>query len=65
MEKADLIERKELIQNNSKKNIPQIDKQTGRWISDINEASDVFNIDGLLVTMDIEKAFDSLNHSFQ
>ena len=65
MEKADLIERKELIQNNSKKNIPQIDKQTGRWISDITEASDVFNIDGLLVTMDIEKAFDSLNHSFQ
>ena len=28
------------------------------------EVSDVFNIDVFLVTMDIEKAFDSLNHSF-
>ena len=33
-------------------------------ISDITEVSDVFNTDGFLVTMDIEKAFDSLNHSF-
>ena len=33
-------------------------------ISDIIELSDVFNINGFLVTMDIEKAFDSLNHSF-
>ena len=37
---------------------------TGRLISDIIEVSGVFNIDGFLVTMDIEKAFDSLNHSF-
>ena len=38
--------------------------ETGRLISDLIEVSDVFNINGFLVTMDIEKAFDSLNHSF-
>ena len=38
--------------------------ETGRLISDIIEVSDVFNIDGFLVTMHIEKASDSLNHSF-
>ena len=38
--------------------------ETGRLISDIIEVSGVFNIKGFLVTMDIEKAFDSLNHSF-
>ena len=35
-----------------------------RLISDVTEVGNVFNIDGFLVTMDIEKAFDSLNHSF-
>ena len=38
--------------------------ETGRLISDIIEVSDIFNTDGFLVTMDIERAFDSLNHSF-
>ena len=38
--------------------------ETGRLISDIIEVSNVFTINGFLVTMDIEKAFDSLNHSF-
>ena len=38
--------------------------ETGRLISDLIEVSDVFNINGFLVTMDIEKTFDSLNHSF-
>ena len=38
--------------------------KTSILISDIIEVSDVFNIDGFLVTMDVEKAFDSLNHSF-
>ena len=38
--------------------------ETGRLISDLIEVSDVFNINGFLVTVDIEKAFDSLNHSF-
>ena len=33
-------------------------------ISDVIEVSDVFNIDGFLVTMDIKKTFDSLNHYF-
>ena len=38
--------------------------ETGKLISDTIEVSDVFNIDGFLVTIDIEKAFDSLNQSF-
>ena len=38
--------------------------KTGRLIPDITEVSGVFNIDGFLGTTDIEKAFDSLNHSF-
>ena len=38
--------------------------ETGKLISDIIEVNDVFNINGFLVTMDIEKTFDSLNHSF-
>ena len=38
--------------------------KTSILISDIIEVSDVFNTDGFLVTMDVEKAFDSLNHSF-
>ena len=38
--------------------------ETGRLITDIIKVSDFFNIDGFFVTMDIEKAFDSKNHSF-
>ena len=38
--------------------------ESGRLISDIIEISGCFNITGFLVTMDIEKAFDSLDHSF-
>ena len=38
--------------------------EKGRLISDIVKVSDVFNIDGFKVTMDIEQTFDSLNHSF-
>ena len=33
-------------------------------ISDITEISDWLNIEGFLVTMDIEKVFDSLDHDF-
>ena len=33
-------------------------------ISDIIEISGCFDIAGFLVTMDIEKAFDSLHHNF-
>ena len=36
----------------------------GRLISDILEMSDKLNIKGYLVTFDIEKAFDSLDHDF-
>ena len=36
----------------------------GRLISDILEVTDTLNINGFLVTIDFEKAFDSLNHTF-
>ena len=36
----------------------------GRLISDISEVSDLVNLKGLLLTVDIEKAFDSVNHNF-
>ena len=38
--------------------------ECGRLISDIIEISGCFNITGFFVTMDIERAFDSLDHSF-
>ena len=37
--------------------------ESGRLISDITEISSRFNIKKYLVIMDIEKAFDSLEHS--
>ena len=36
----------------------------GRLISDILEIIDSLQIDGLLMTIDIEKVFDSVNHFF-
>ena len=38
--------------------------ESGRLMADIIEITDVFNKEGFLVTMDIEKAFDSLDHTF-
>ena len=38
--------------------------ESGRLIADIIEITDILNIEGFLVTMDIEKAFDSLDHIF-
>ena len=38
--------------------------ETGRLISDILETVDTLHLKGYLVTIDIEKVFDSLNHSF-
>ena len=38
--------------------------ESGRLIADIIEINDVINKEGFLVTMDIEKAFDSLDHNF-
>ena len=38
--------------------------EAGRLISDILDISDKLNIDGYLLTDDIEKAFDSLDHGF-
>ena len=36
----------------------------GRLISDVLEISDKLQIKGFLMTVDIEKAFDSINHCF-
>ena len=36
----------------------------GRLISDILEISDMLSLKGLLLTVDIQKAFDSVNHQF-
>ena len=38
--------------------------ESGRLVSDIIEITEIRNIEGFLVTMDIEKAFDSLDHNF-
>ena len=38
--------------------------EIGRLVSDIIEICGWFNIEMFLVTMDIEKAFDSLDHGF-
>ena len=38
--------------------------ENGRLISDIIEVADLFNIEDYVVTMDIEKAFDSLDYTF-
>ena len=38
--------------------------ESGRLISDVIEMCDILDISGYLVTMDIEKALDSLDHDF-
>ena len=38
--------------------------ESGRLISDVLEITNSSDIEGLLMTVDIEKAFDSINHSF-
>ena len=38
--------------------------ESGRVISDILEISNTFALEGSLVTVDIEKVFDSVNHCF-
>ena len=38
--------------------------QNGRLIYDILEACELFGVEGYLVTVDIQKAFDSVNHCF-
>ena len=37
--------------------------ESGRLISDVLEITNSLEIEGLLMTADIEKAFDSINHS--
>ena len=39
-------------------------RESGRLISDITEITEIRNTKGFLVTMDIEKAFDLLDHNF-
>ena len=38
--------------------------ESGRLISDVIEMCDILDISGYLVTMDIEKAFHTLDHDF-
>ena len=38
--------------------------ESGRLIADVIEITDILNKEGFLVTMDIEKAFNSLDHTF-
>ena len=38
-------------------------RESGGLISDVLEITNSLNIEGLLMTVDIEKAFDSINHS--
>ena len=38
--------------------------KSGRLISDVTEMCDILDFLGFLVTMNIEKAFDSLDHDF-
>ena len=38
--------------------------ESGRLIPDITEVTDILKKEGFLVTMDIEKTFDSLDHTF-
>ena len=39
-------------------------RENGKLIYDVLETASVLNEKGLLVTVDIEKAFDSVHHSF-
>ena len=36
----------------------------GRLVPDILEITDILNMEGYLLTMHIEKAFDSIDHDF-
>ena len=38
--------------------------QCGRLIADVLQTTDVLKLSGMLVTTDIQKAFDSVNHKF-
>ena len=38
--------------------------ESGRLISDVLEITNFLDIEGLLMTVDIEKGFGSINHSF-
>ena len=38
--------------------------ENGRLISDVTEIANIRQMEGFLVTMDVEKAFDSLDHKF-
>ena len=42
----------------------RIISESGRLISDILEITDLSNLNGILLTIYIEKAFDSVNHAF-
>ena len=55
----------ELLSSNQKAYVKnRCISESGRLISDVIERCDILDIPGYLVTMDIEKAFDSLDHDF-
>ena len=39
-------------------------RESGRLISDVLMITNSLDIEGLLMTVDLEEAFDSINHSF-
>ena len=39
-------------------------RESGRLISDVLEITNILSIERLLMTVDTEKAFDSINHCF-
>ena len=51
-----------MISNNQNAN--RFTSEGGRLISDILEMTDILNMEGYLLTIDIEKAFDSVDHYF-
>ena len=54
-----------LISNNQNANVAnRFISEGGRLISDILEMTDILNMEGYLLTIDIEKAFDSVDHYF-
>ena len=54
-----------LISDNKTANVNgRFISEGGRLISDILEISDMLSLKGLLLTVDIQKAFDSVNHQF-
>ena len=42
----------------------KLSSEGGRLIADVLQTTDMLKLNGILVTIDIQKAFDSVNHQF-